>query len=97
VAVSACFAIITVDVPEVGFADKIRLFPNPNTGQFTIDLGEVKSEVWIAIFDQYGRKVAETHSDYGREFNLNLDLKPGIYIANIIANGQVESLRFVVR
>ena len=97
VALSACFAIITVDVPDVDFAEKIRLFPNPNTGQFTIDLGEKKREVWITIFDQYGRNVAETHSDYGRELNLNLDLKPGIYFARIIANGKLETIRFVVR
>ncbi|HAJ99469.1 MAG TPA: hypothetical protein DCM62_05545 [Bacteroidales bacterium] len=97
VALSACYAIITVDVPEIDFAEKIRLFPNPNTGQFTIDLGEDKREVWITVFDQHGRKVEETYSDYGREFNLNLDLKPGIYFARIIANGKLETIRFVVR
>ena len=94
-AVSDCFQIISVSIPEAG-SGAVRLFPNPNTGQFTIDLGKYKSNVSISVFDQHGRKASETHSDFGREFVLNLRLAPGIYFLIITANGETSNLKFVV-
>lgn len=97
VAVSECYQVTTVDVSEVVFAGKIRLFPNPTSGQINIDLGEYRKKVFFTVFDQFGRKISETKSDFGQVFTIFINQPPGVYLINIVTEGERASLKFVVK
>jgi hypothetical protein len=57
---------------------KIRLFPNPNKGQFTLTTDD---PVQVLIFDQLGSLVYETKIENAGEYTFDLrDMTPGLYI-----------------
>lgn len=60
-----------------------KIFPNPNTGQFTIDTGDIIAEK-ILIMDSLGR-IVSNHKPYASETMLKLDrFSDGIYYVKIM-------------
>lgn len=96
-AVSQCFPVTTVNIPDLVSSGKIKLYPNPTSGQINIDLGEFRKDLRITIIDQFGKILHETKSDYGREFSFNLNQAPGIYFVRIFAENEYYSLRFIIK
>jgi uncharacterized repeat protein (TIGR03803 family) len=73
-----------------GFTDpasiEITLYPNPTSGNFTIDLGRVYPDVMITI-TRYDAEVIKTERIFNsRIVDLNMDEPPGIYTVNIITD-----------
>jgi len=62
---------------------QINVFPNPTTGQLTIDNGQL-TITNVEIFDIYGKKVFEQKSNLTvlRSYNLTV-LQPGVYFIKI--------------
>ena len=71
------------------------LYPNPNTGSFTLQFADV-AEREIAVYDALGRLVlAPTKMQGERQFNL-VTVNPGIYLLRFTQNDVSGSLRFIV-
>ncbi|MES2655144.1 MAG: metallophosphoesterase [Bacteroidota bacterium] len=73
----------TIDLGNVGNFD-LSVFPNPNSGTFTIGLSNVMSEtIYITIFDLLGNEhfVQEIETINGKK-NIELSLPPGFYTLN---------------
>jgi agmatine/peptidylarginine deiminase len=70
-----------------------KLYPNPTTGQFTVEGANVAK---VEVFNLVGQKV---HEAEGRVVNINAnDWNKGIYLVNIIEqNGAVVTKKLVVR
>jgi len=60
---------------------RIRVFPNPTTGQLTMDNGQLKINK-VELFDICGRKVLEPPLTVLHSYNLTV-LQPGIYFVKI--------------
>ncbi len=81
---------------NVGFAEfstKLHVYPNPTTGQFTVEGANVAK---VEVYNLVGQKV---HEAEGQVVNIDAaDWNKGIYLVNIIEqNGAVVTKKLVVR
>jgi hypothetical protein len=78
--------------------DQISVFPNPNRGNFQIEVNlRVPEVVKITVFDVYGKTITtrngRARSSYSYSF---ADLKAGTYFVNVQSYGQQRIKRMVV-
>lgn len=75
---------------SLSLATEIRIFPNPNTGSFTLTYELAKEEAGsIVIYDVSGRKVAEYNlANESTSLNINENLEEGIYLYKVVVNGK---------
>lgn len=84
------------DIMEETILDaNIRIFPNPNDGQFTIDLGEEMTEFNVEIRDINGRLILSDNYFNASEVSINLDQPSGMYFVQVNFEGQMKMLRVV--
>lgn len=98
---------ITTGVDELNseiFSD-LRLFPNPNTGQFTITgmMSEslTNEDVLVRITNSVGQVIYnKSYPVSGNELSLPVVLEEsitnGLYMVNIMVNGEMTSMRFMI-
>jgi len=81
----------TTDIPDTDIDDQIRIYPNPNTGDFRIMIDGGSGRYSYEIIDVTGTKTADGIIDCTTEqciFDVSLgDAKPGTYILAIEKNG----------
>ncbi len=65
----------------------IRVFPNPTTGQFEIDLGKVYNKTAVKILDIHGRIISETEASNTQSAQFELDAAPGVYYITVQPDG----------
>ena len=87
---------VTIDEELVSVTEltaETKLYPNPTTGQFTVEGANVAK---VEVFNLVGQKV---HHAEGRVVNIDAsDWNKGIYLVNIIEqNGAVVTKKLVVR
>ena len=77
--------------------DAITLFPNPNDGNATIDLGDEKSFITL-VNDILGRQILHKES-FGDNYQLNLGNQPkGVYMVSVLLeNGDKKIFRMVIQ
>ncbi|MEZ4824984.1 MAG: T9SS type A sorting domain-containing protein [Bacteroidia bacterium] len=65
------------------------LYPNPTTGDLTIDLGAPASAVTVILRNLPGQEVARLSTQYERLIHLEIPAQPGVYLVEIIADGKI--------
>jgi hypothetical protein len=80
---SSCLTVTGIGVEENAFAQKMQLFPNPNSGAFTIDLGTTYSDMLVTITDLSGRVVYEQRYVNTDKINLQLNEANGMYFVTL--------------
>lgn len=84
-----------LDGTELG---TIRIYPNPNKGKFSIDLGNLKNEVIeISLYDISGRVIKLPQQQYSRQLIELEGLSDGIYFLRIEYNNQYSNHKIVVQ
>jgi len=72
--------------PEFEFAD-INVYPNPNKGNFTIELNSLSSkEIQVSVFDMRARQIFDRSFTNNGAFNQNINLnnaQAGVYLVSI--------------
>jgi hypothetical protein len=87
---SSCFSVTGVGFIENEFGNEILLFPNPTSGDFSIDLGSSYQTVKITITDING-KVIQTETFNGRQLvNLGITGPAGVYLL-LIESGDLST------
>jgi hypothetical protein len=89
---SACIQINNVSIEEIDGAT-IKLYPNPNKGSFTLDLGKAEADE-IRIINSLGQEILSWYNISYQQFDLAL--KPGVYLMQIRTERTIKNLRFVV-
>ena len=92
---NVCFpasTIITEIKEEV--CSNTTIYPNPNSGSFTIALGEDLSTV--SVFNSLGQMVHQ-QSGLSGESTLNLNLTPGVYFVNVKSVKTNSTQRIIVK
>jgi hypothetical protein len=87
------------DVKELSGPEKFfRVYPNPTTGEFTLELLESgeSSNITVNIFGMQGNKIKSTELPARRHYTFNLsDSKPGIYLIQVIEKDRTGVMRMV--
>ena len=63
--------------------EQVNIYPNPNNGNFTMELADYKDETKLQIANLLGEKIHEQKLN-SKVTELNFNLKSGIYLINII-------------
>ncbi|HSH68156.1 MAG TPA: M28 family peptidase, partial [Bacteroidia bacterium] len=95
-AISECFSININGMEEaVQFRNSLKLFPNPATDQFSVDLGRVYQHIRIEITDVNG-KLKYAH-EVQNEQNIPVQFihAPGVYFVAVKADNQQGTLKLV--
>lgn len=80
---SACVSFSILDVKENISGNQINIYPNPQQGNFTIDLNETIEQGVVEISDLQGRIIQNEKFTHARKLDLTLNEPEGIYILSI--------------
>ena len=89
---SACVHIGNVSIEEP-WANSINLFPNPNSGKFMLDLGNIEATE-VKILNTMGQVIFIAQNP--KEQYYNLDLQAGIYFMEVRKENASAIIKFVV-
>jgi len=92
---SACNVVSNVGILENTFNHEITVYPNPTDGIVKIDLGSVIHEFTVKIKDVNGRSVSQSTFKNTKEFELNLNVQPGIYLLTINSGNRIAAIRLI--
>jgi len=91
VVVDACSGI------EAEISDNIQVYPNPNSGDFTISLNK-SGDYNLAIYNSLGQIVWSQNESLSeqKEFSVS-GLVPGAYILKLVSEAKTDVLKIVIR
>ncbi|MDG0972977.1 MAG: T9SS type A sorting domain-containing protein [Crocinitomicaceae bacterium] len=92
---SACVNISTVGVIENNFGNSLSVYPNPTSGNFSIDLGDSYDKSVISITDVTGRLRESKTITQSEILNLSINESAGIYFITIQAGDKKAVIRLV--
>ena len=86
------------EVAEVAATqDAVNIFPNPGSGNFTVNVASASSESMpLTITDVMGKKVKEMTIAPNKETELSLDQPDGIYFLTVRTGNGLLTTRFVI-
>ena len=75
---------VSVGILKVSKLDGFKLYPNPNTGSFTIEIENPAKEVSIEIFNLLGKLVKKVETSSSNSiYEIDLNSAEGIYLVKI--------------
>lgn len=84
---------IITEIKEEVYSNAI-IYPNPNSGSFTVKLGEDLSTV--SVYNSLGQMVHQQSGLIG-ESTISLDLTPGVYFVNVKSDKTYNTHRIIVK
>ncbi|MCP4438042.1 MAG: T9SS type A sorting domain-containing protein [Aureispira sp.] len=78
---STCFVVTKVE--NIQDTEMIKAYPNPTTGQVTLDLGQHYNQIQIKVSTVTGQIVQELFFDNQQQLNINLNSMPGVYFLQL--------------
>ncbi|MEO9532000.1 MAG: T9SS type A sorting domain-containing protein [Crocinitomicaceae bacterium] len=92
---SDCFTISDVSIQESSFESQFTIYPNPNSGEFKINLGHTLDEVTITITDLSG-KVLKSESYFNQEIiDMNFVAVEGVYYVLVFSETDKRVLKLI--
>ena len=92
---SPCVAITTIGLLENTFGQALTLYPNPTTGNFTIDLGSEVDAVELTVLDLSGKVISSTRYTQTEAIQYHLNEPSGVYILEIKSADHKARVRLV--
>ncbi|OYT11576.1 MAG: hypothetical protein B6I18_03565 [Bacteroidetes bacterium 4572_112] len=89
---TACVHIGNVSIDEL-WGNSIMLYPNPNSGEFMLDLGNIEATE-VKILNTMGQVIFVAQNPKDQYYNT--DLQSGIYFMEIRNNNGSATIKFVV-
>lgn len=85
-----------LDVENVVIPQRLTVFPNPNNGKFSINLGKTASMVNATIYNAIGQKVSSTTHKDKSILDFDIESTPGIYFVVLEMDGKNATLKVSV-
>ena len=91
---STCVNISKVGIVENTFFNSVSIYPNPNSGLVTIDLGNLK-EVSIKVFSVSGQLIYQVENINTQIHQFEFKEAPGVYIIEVSSKGEKQQYKLV--
>lgn len=87
------------DLDSNGAAASLQLFPNPNTGAFTVVVENLSNNAALNIYDMAGRIVAQENVNVTSNglVSFDLDLQKGTYVVSLETENARETTLMVIK
>jgi lysozyme family protein len=92
---SACVAITTVGIIENSFGNDLNIYPNPTSGNFSIDLGINYKSTVVTLTDLNGNLIQSKQYINSGLLNLKIDEPAGVYLLLIESTNNKVIIRLV--
>ncbi len=95
---TAAPTLMGVEAPATSQSAGFKVFPNPTSGQLTLELLEpaLSGQVSIEIFSMMGERVFSATKPGARQYELDLSGHPGgIYFIRLSQGNEVETQRVI--
>ena len=92
---TACAAITTVGILENNFGNALIIYPNPTSGNFSIDLGTIYESSDVSIMDINGKLIYSKIINQSKILNLSIEEPVGVYLISIKAADKKAVIRLV--
>ena len=92
---SDCVTVLLVGIDSSTFKDEISLYPNPTTGNFSIDLGSHLRTIEYRIINPLGEIVQAQSGIETTMLNLNIDGASGLYLVILSSGNENTTIRIV--
>ena len=92
---AACVAFTTLGILENSFGNNLLVYPNPTSGNFSVDLGAAYENSQITIIDISGKLIDSKTITQSQTLNFSLKEPAGIYIVSIQAEDKKAVIRLV--
>lgn len=93
---SSCFPVLTVGVNDLNSITQFTLSPNPNQGQFKINLGKVCQEIEVEVSNSIGQSVFIRNYRSTNEVNVDLIDEKGAYFVNVKTIEGKQTFKIIV-
>ena len=86
-----------IGINETSLENLVSIYPNPNTGNFTLDFKNINSKpVTVKMYDVFGRLVYEK-SFTEKKTEINVNLAKGIYQLSIETNSGTINKKIIIQ
>ncbi len=93
---SSCYTISNAGIIEPNFLSYLKVYPNPTTNKFSIDLGSNYEEIVVSINDVIGNKMKKLHFKNMQLFNIDMnDQLAGVYFVTIKTKTEQTTIKLV--
>ena len=89
----------TVGVEDQSIESLMKIYPNPSSGIFNIDLnGKLVENVKVKVYDAMGKAIYESQSSNTSMIEIDLSNNAsGVYMLNMEIDGVIYSRRLVIQ
>ena len=87
----------TLSLVENSTLENLKVFPNPTSGEITIQFNRLQSNLGLEIFSINGRLMNSKNFNNTSLINLNLDSQPGIYIMVITNENREKNYQKIIK
>lgn len=85
---SNCFNVVVSGIEELAFNNNLSVYPNPTTGQFTVDLGGNYNDVNLTVTDLSGKTIHNAVYNQSSKIQLDLNQPAGLYIVTVTSGNK---------
>lgn len=94
---SNCVTVANVNSIELHKDGLLKIFPNPNNGQFIVEIGHDEPSAQLTIYDAAGKLVYQSTLNAGKN-NLKLpSIKTGVYMIHVITSSDVKLQKLIIQ
>ena len=80
---SACYSIVTIGLLENELSDELKMYPNPTSGQITIEFSKSQDEIIIEVENELGQLVSNQLHTNVDVIGLEIEGNSGYYFVTI--------------
>jgi len=87
--------LISVGLSSLTKYSEFKIYPNPNNGNFTIEIIESREEISLEIYNQVGQIMYKKELNHSsNQINLNVD--NGVYLIKVLNRENIYNQRIIV-
>jgi len=84
---------------ETAEAQMFRVYPNPTSGKFTLELEDnlVSEKINVEVFGMTGGKIVSQELQWEKKHEFSLDGRPvGVYFVKVVTGGEVKTVKLIL-